>query len=293
MKKKKYIIILLLAAVLCVFWAFMPNESTENEFSETVKVALRSVGNNLLLAQQDSTSLVPPIVQLEPLKYQLAFKTRVEISPDSLVALVDYNFNKVKLPKTYRVEVIQCNDQAVAYSFQITEPYAESIIPCRGRELPKSCYWVTVKFLPKEPKVLSSKPMAVMLGSICFIGIGFLMFKKETTTTIKNKVPATSETIKIGAYLFYPQQNKLRFDQEDIPLSKKEKEILLLLSEKPNVLIEREEITKKVWEDHGVVVGRSLDTYLSKLRKILKKDPSIQIKNIHGVGYTLKIEDVN
>jgi len=47
---------------------------------------------------------------------------------------------------------------------------------------------------------------------------------------------------------------------------------------------------KKVWEDNGVFVGRSLDTYISKLRKKLKDDDSIKLTNVHGVGYKLEVK---
>ncbi|MDO1500576.1 helix-turn-helix domain-containing protein [Winogradskyella maritima] len=72
-------------------------------------------------------------------------------------------------------------------------------------------------------------------------------------------------------------------------LSNKEVELLNILSESVNSIVKREELVKRVWEDHGVVVGRSLDTYIAKLRKKLSTDPSIKIRNIHGVGYKLEI----
>ncbi|MGY8908461.1 MAG: helix-turn-helix domain-containing protein [Flavobacteriales bacterium] len=73
-------------------------------------------------------------------------------------------------------------------------------------------------------------------------------------------------------------------------MSKKECEILQIFVANPNQIIKREELTKKVWEDHGVFVGRSLDTYISKLRKKLKNDDSIKLTNIHGVGYRLDLK---
>jgi len=75
----------------------------------------------------------------------------------------------------------------------------------------------------------------------------------------------------------------------EISLSKKECELLALFAAQPNQVIKREELTKKVWEDKGVVVGRSLDTYISKLRNKLKEDPAIHIINVHGVGYKLEM----
>lgn len=77
---------------------------------------------------------------------------------------------------------------------------------------------------------------------------------------------------------------------KEISLSKKECELLEIFVANPNKIIKREELTKKVWEDNGVFVGRSLDTYISKLRKKLKDDESIQLINIHGVGYKLEIK---
>ena len=62
-----------------------------------------------------------------------------------------------------------------------------------------------------------------------------------------------------------------------------------ILAAKPNQIVKREELIKRIWEDNGVVVGRSLDTYVSKLRKKLKDDASIKLTNVHGVGYKLEI----
>ena len=62
-----------------------------------------------------------------------------------------------------------------------------------------------------------------------------------------------------------------------------------ILGDKQNQIVKRDILVKKVWEDNGVIVGRSLDTYISKIRKKLKDDDSIKIVNIHGVGYRLEI----
>lgn len=104
-------------------------------------------------------------------------------------------------------------------------------------------------------------------------------------------MPAQSPTehSKFGSFQFYPDQNKLIKEAQEITLSKKECEILQIFVANPNQIIKREELTKKVWEDNGVFVGRSLDTYISKLRKKLKGDDSIKLTNVHGVGYRLDL----
>jgi DNA-binding response OmpR family regulator len=80
-------------------------------------------------------------------------------------------------------------------------------------------------------------------------------------------------------------------ETKEISLSKKEVELLSLFVANQNKIIKREELSKKVWEDHGVFVGRSLDTYISKLRKKLHEDETIKLTNIHGIGYILETKD--
>ena len=107
---------------------------------------------------------------------------------------------------------------------------------------------------------------------------------------IRQKLYETNvDSTKIGLFQFYPEQNKLVKQATEISLSKKECELLAIFAANPNQIIKRDELTKKVWEDNGVFVGRSLDTYISKLRKKLKEDTSIKIINIHGVGYKLEL----
>jgi DNA-binding response OmpR family regulator len=72
-------------------------------------------------------------------------------------------------------------------------------------------------------------------------------------------------------------------------LTAKENKLLLIFARSPNAVIERTRLQKEIWEDEGVIVGRSLDMFISKLRKKLETDPSIQLINIHGKGYRLEV----
>jgi DNA-binding response OmpR family regulator len=79
--------------------------------------------------------------------------------------------------------------------------------------------------------------------------------------------------------------------KKTIELTSKENELLSLLNEFANETVTKETILHKVWGDEGHYVGRTLDVTISKLRKKLEHDASIQIKNIRGVGYRLIIEE--
>ena len=295
--KGKRRILFILGTLLSLFFVglLIPKKKQNSDFEGTVKLALRDVGNQLLLANEDSTSLVLPVVALASNKYKLSFQKELAITPDSLLHLVKRSFKKVGLASKYRVEVIQCVDSEVAYGYEVSTWGDKDIVPCLGRELPMSCYTINVRFLKAAvPSIWSKVPYGIgVLVGICLMVIGLRKNKQqeETVAAVQNEIEnsANENIIGLGSYDFYPEQNKLVKQAVEISLSKKECELLAILTARPNQVIKREELVKLVWEDQGVVVGRSLDTYISKLRKKLKDDTSIKITNIHGVGYKFEI----
>lgn len=99
-----------------------------------------------------------------------------------------------------------------------------------------------------------------------------------------------SSDIIIGSYTFDTSNYKLRkHGEEERKLTKKEAEILKLLSKQKGKVIERELILNMVWGDDNYFNGRSLDVFITKLRKYLKADENINIKNIHGIGFVLNV----
>ncbi|WP_428740721.1 winged helix-turn-helix domain-containing protein [Tenacibaculum sp.] len=255
-----------------------------NEFTEKVKVSLRNVGHQLLLTNQDSTSLVLPIKELSKRKYQLTFQSDLQVSPDSLVAIVKRSFSQSELPSNYRIEVKECLNDEVAYSYEMKLSEENAIVPCKSRVLPTNCYFIEAQFLKKE-----NSNQYFFYGFLLLISVlGFGVYQTKKRKIVIDT--GSNNSLSLGRFMFYPEQNKLIKEAEEIPLSKKECELLTIFIDRPNEVIKREELMKKVWEENGVVVGRSLDTYISKLRKKLKEDTSIKITNIHGVGYKLEID---
>ena len=72
-------------------------------------------------------------------------------------------------------------------------------------------------------------------------------------------------------------------------LTYREAKLLHLFVKNQNQLLEREFILKSVWEDEGIIVGRSIDVFVSRLRKLLQEDTSLKIVAVHGVGYRLEV----
>ncbi len=287
MSKKRIYLYSILILIGLLIWQFSKPTKAHKQFSEKVKVALRDAGNKLLLSEKDSTSLILPVKEVGNSKYELSFQSELTFEPSMLVTIVESSFQKAALPGKYLVEVIQCNDGEVGYSYQMTESDETTIIPCRGRSLPKNCYTVEVRFT--EIKTAYTNISFFLYGVIVliFIVMELFFFKKKQ----KEIHTETNEAYaQLGSFQFFPDQNKLIKEATEISLSKKECELLKIFIANPNQIVTRDELTKKVWEDNGVIVGRSLDTYISKIRKKLKEDERIKLTNVHGVGYKLEFE---
>ena len=93
--------------------------------------------------------------------------------------------------------------------------------------------------------------------------------------------------VAIGKYIFDPQLREISLNDEKQLLSPKESALLQLLCEYKNELLPREVALKKIWGDDGYFTTRSMDVFITKLRKYLKDDPSIEIRNIHGSGFIM------
>lgn len=103
-----------------------------------------------------------------------------------------------------------------------------------------------------------------------------------------NKTAERSHVQQIGDYQFDHANYRLSAGDYEKTLTKKEAEILKLLSEQRGKVIERDLLTNMVWGDDNYFVGRSLDVFISKLRKYLSQDERVKITNIHGVGFMLE-----
>lgn len=91
----------------------------------------------------------------------------------------------------------------------------------------------------------------------------------------------------IGKFTFDTQKQTLTNGEQVVKLTTKESDLLSLLCENINQVLERNYALKKIWGVVDYFNARSMDVYITKLRKLLKDDPSIEIMNIHGKGYKL------
>jgi DNA-binding response OmpR family regulator len=92
----------------------------------------------------------------------------------------------------------------------------------------------------------------------------------------------------IGRYVFNPAKQTLQFGEEEpVALTHRESQLLFHLNNNRNAVLDRSFILKKLWQDDDFFSARSMDVFISRLRKKLKSDESVQIVNVRGYGYKL------
>ena len=105
----------------------------------------------------------------------------------------------------------------------------------------------------------------------------------------RNKITSPADTVmKIGIFKFdYKNLSLVHNDSEKL-LTQREADLLKYMVDNKNNVIKRGEVLEKIWGENDYFLGRSMDVFVSRLRKYLKPDSSIKIENVHGVGFRFK-----
>jgi hypothetical protein len=271
--------------------------NSDDSVSSRREILLRRVGHEILLQSGDSVSRVLPVKKIAENEYQISFENELSFQPDSLV-----NTTRRVLASAhdYIVNVLNCGNPSVVYGYAISRDQKDDIISCLGRKQPRACYLVNIKF---EPKGTNTAKYVYLLGGLALLAfMGFIFLKPgKPRDVLPEDQPASPHDhstrpghqspnmFTLGSVLFDAQNRKLLVNETTIELTGTETRVLLMFALSPNETIERSRLQKEIWEDEGVIVGRSLDMFISKLRKKLEVDPNIKIVVIRGKGYRLEI----
>jgi len=107
--------------------------------------------------------------------------------------------------------------------------------------------------------------------------------------TGKKKIE-TVDQFQIGKYAFDVKRQTLTLKKESKKLTTREADLLLLLCQNMNQIVSRETALREIWNDDSYFAGRSMDVFVSKLRKYLIDDPSVEIVSLHGKGFRLVVD---
>lgn len=281
--------------LICAILIFTTiNASAQNEYNQKhIEVALRMIGHRVLLKSNDSTSRVLPI-EHEKNVFTISFQNAFVLQPEDLIAITTEELRNADIGKGFIVEVKECSSNKVVYSYEKGDLNQNDILPCQSRQLALACYTIdlSIQGLTSQQVEIAQNKTPISNFAIPFFIVliggvsGFYFWRKKQPL----EVDFDTSIIKLGKFQFNILTSTLTNGNQVEELTGKEAELLKLLIENKNETIERDVILQKVWGDEGDYIGRTLDVFISKLRKRLEDDESIKITNVRGVGYKLVVD---
>ena len=249
----------------------------------------RAIGDQLLHHAGDARSRVLPVKQLAQGVFQIEFQRSLSFDADTLVEIVRSNILSSGLPEHYSVNVLHCSTSDIVYGFQIAHAQ-DDIIPCLSREQPSGCYTIQLAFTDLTTPLISQSDaptIAIIIFGLTLVSALIIWFPVRHTD---QSAAVNGKIISIGNCLLDAEGRSISDRSGTVELSDIEAKLLTILAEEQNKLVPRERLLKEVWEDNGVFTSRSLDMFISKLRKKFSQDDSVALVNIYGKGYKLEVK---
>ncbi|MEL6392708.1 MAG: winged helix-turn-helix domain-containing protein [Bacteroidota bacterium] len=283
---RKLLALSLLCLLCAAIVALAPfTDTPDHEFAlKRTHIAVRAIGDELLTHAQDNSSPVLPVQEIDEHTLRLSFQNPIAINPDSL-SMLALTHLKSDIAQQAIVQVLDAASEEMVYGFEIN--HLEPVdIPCLGRTLPESLYHIDVSFYDQQPawlgpNIFTAGILGFALVSITFLGVSFSR-KNERQSEDDQLIEAKG--VKLDLHT-----NLISFGDQQIKLTNKEAQIFSILLQRAGQLVSRDHLTQEVWLKEGVVTSRSLDMYISRLRKKIKVLPQAEIVNEHGRGYVLSL----
>lgn len=294
--KHKYLygwLLVMFISLICVAFSMAGNDDYDIARRE---VLIRRIGHEILLQSGDSVSRVLPVKKTGKNEYQVSFENPFTFQPEALVNTTRRLLANDPLARDYVVNVLNCADGSVVYGYAISKNIKDDIVTCKGRRQPIACYLVNIKF---KPTGIATTKNGYLLGALLLLAVaGFIVLRSvkprkdspvSENTNMLTPGSRHADMFTLGSISFNAATRKLLVNGNSIDLTRTETRVLRIFASSPNKAIERSRLQKEIWEDEGVIVGRSLDMFISKLRKKLESDPNVKIAVIRGKGYKLEI----
>jgi DNA-binding winged helix-turn-helix (wHTH) protein len=282
-KYLRILIFLVLPVIVCLLPA-TPIEEPGDFSPDKINLALRRTADGLLRQWGDHTSRIPAIEQAGEDVWRVQLDQPFHYF--QLPALLQESFDLYGISKPYEVAVRNCADATIELGYHQLDFLQNKQVPCGGRKMPEGCHYIEITFLERAATkpFLEGKGTGILLliaGALA----GYWLFRKQKSTPNNN---GESNWIEFGNSKLDTIGQVLISAGVKHALTFRETKLLNLFAMSPDRLLEREFILQQVWTDEGVMVRRSIDVFVSRLRKKLSADQSVGIVAVHGVGYRLE-----
>lgn len=273
-------------------------ERSDRQFSEDINLALRRTAHRLLSIAGNRTSAIPPVQRIEGNTWLVRLEQNFDY--DSLPPLLHEAFLLHGIAGKYNVTVLDCRNNDLMLGYMADSHLLSADVACGGRDQTAGCYNLSVTFPNRQAGRPEETGLWILFALVCLFLPAYSVFR--SFNKLKNKTLELAPAAVGTSNIFDPTQRTLVFGQSSLfvanqklvtkgkqkDLTYRETKLLWFFCLNINKLLERDIILKAVWEDEGILVGRSVDVFVSRLRKLLKDDDSLRIVNVHGVGYRLE-----
>ena len=258
--------------------------------SNNINLALRQTGHLLYESCGDTHSKIPAVEQISKREFKLKLENGFDY--DKLPDILDASLKNFGINESYAVSILTCESESIILGYNDLS-FENQVVACLNREADELCKIILLSILKKEQieNELDYSMFWFLLVGVIPLIVFYINRKKieapESSVLIEK---LNDNQLIVGSSAFDPKGLLLSINGETKTLTFREGKLFEYFINHKNEVLKREDIQNHVWEDEGVIVGRSLDVFISRLRKIIKEDTSLAIKNIHGVGYRLEVK---
>jgi hypothetical protein len=278
---------------LCLTKTATVANSDNFRFAEKANLALRRTAHLLLIKNGDSLSTIPPVKQIDASTFSI--KMEHVFDYEQLPELLKQSLQMQHIERGYNVTVLKCGNGEVQLGYNFLDLNQKDGVACAGRTQEQGCYQLQVSFISEnnKAKTASGNWWLLPFGS-ALAGLGFMVWNKTRHKKASMPIPPAANIgmhtrTRLGSSLFDITNQTLVSGDATHQLTFREAKLLALFAKNPNKVLDRDFILKSVWEDEGVIVGRSVDVFVSRLRKMLANEPAVKITAVHGVGYKMEV----
>lgn len=269
-------------------WRISSGKKENSLSGEKVNLALRRTAHVLLKNLGDSTSQISPVKEISANVWEVSLGKTLDYK--KLPAILQSSFKMHDIENQYDVAVVKCQDGVIQLGYNGKDLLDAEGVPCVGREVSPDCFNLRVTFSMEEEKIGGWQISGWILTS--FLAISLVVFGqkgKKIAANFGETNPAETDWLVFGNSKMDVSNQLLICGAKSHSLTFREAKLLNLFVIRPNQVLERSFILDNVWADEGVLVGRSVDVFVSRLRKMLRDDPTVVLSAVHGVGYRLEV----
>jgi hypothetical protein len=258
-----------------------------HRFSEKVNLALRRTAHFLLTEAGDSTTRIQPVEQVDSSTWMIRIERHFNY--DRLPVLLQESLGREGISGGYEVAIFDCEGLQLQLGYTQIDLSDKNGVPCGGRSTDLECVLLQVTFA-NAPVSGIANGWWFFAGGIFLLGLSFGAWRWSVRNRPMPPAASDQASLQLGNSTLDVANQILVSGGATHKLTYREAKLLHLFVSRPNQLLERDFILKSVWEDEGIIVGRSVDVFVSRLRKMLKEDSALKLVAVHGVGYRLEVE---